>query len=141
MIRLRIEMEPRGQQRAGRTVRSDATGRPRIVTYTPELTRSAVNRIRAAWAESGSQKVPAGVPFRIVVIATAKRPSSHTKRDGSPSASWAAIPRRPDVDNILKLVLDALQPCCFADDAACSEATVVKMYGAENSVDVTISWN
>lgn len=85
-------------------------------------------------------RVPAGSTFSIVVEAVIKRPESHTRKDGSPTTAWAEAPRRPDVDNVLKLVLDALQPHCFADDALCREAATAKRYGSENRIDVTISW-
>lgn len=69
-----------------------------------------------------------------------RRPDSHTTRSGTATRAYREVPRRPDVDNILKLALDALQPDCFADDADCVEASVSKTYGEEDRLTVRIDW-
>lgn len=140
MIRLSVRTVPRGQERAGRVVRVDQTGRPRVLAYTPARTRAAVNEIRSEWIAAGRPQVPCGVPFTIRVDATMLRPQNHTRRDGTATRNYREVPRRPDVDNVLKLVLDALQPDCFADDSACQEATVRKQYGDHNALEIHINW-
>lgn len=139
-IRLRLHTVPRGQERARYRVMSTAGGRNLPVAYTPARTRAAAHEIRAEWVAAGRPRVPDGQHFRIVVEAIMQRPASHTRKDGSPGSAWLDVPRRPDVDNILKLVLDALQPDCFANDALCREATVAKRYGDKNRLDITIDW-
>jgi Holliday junction resolvase RusA-like endonuclease len=140
MIRIYVPTIPRGQERAGRVVRIDGSGRPRVLAYTPHKTRLAVNEIRNEWIRLGRQKVPDDKPFTIRVNATMLRPDSHTRRDGSATRNYRDVPRRPDVDNILKLVLDALQPDCFKDDSACQMATVCKQYGDHNALEILIEW-
>lgn len=110
------------------------------MTYTPQATRLAAAQIHTAWVAAGSERVPDGVAFRISVIATMRRPDSHTRKDGSPSSQYREVPVRPDIDNVLKLVLDALQPDCFANDAMCVEATISKRYGSEDSTSIQIEW-
>lgn len=140
MIRIYVPTIPRGQERAGRVIRIDASGRPRVLAYTPNRTRTAVNEIRDEWVRTGRPTVPDGTPFTIRVDATMLRPDSHTRRDGTATRNYREVPRRPDVDNILKLVLDALQPDCFKDDSACQTATVCKRYGDYNALDIRIEW-
>lgn len=139
MIRLAIQTRPRGQQRARHAARVWA-GRRVVTTYTPQPTRAAVSEIRNAWMAAGRERVPDGVPFRIRVDAQMRRPDSHARKDGSPTRAYREVPHRPDVDNILKLVMDALQPDCFADDAACVEAVVTKAYGASDLLLISIDW-
>ena len=69
-----------------------------------------------------------------------KRPVSHLRSNGTATRAYRETPRRPDVDNILKLVLDALQPDCFDDDWACAEAIVRKKYGTDEGLDISIVW-
>jgi Holliday junction resolvase RusA-like endonuclease len=138
-ISMRIEMVPTGQERAGRVVRVDNAGRARVFAFTQDKTRRAVDHIRHAWMEAGSPKVPDGVPFDVSVRAIKHRPGSHLRKGGAPSAAWREIPRTPDVDNILKLVLDALQPVCFPNDALCRTATVSKSYGDGDRIEVRIT--
>jgi Holliday junction resolvase RusA-like endonuclease len=141
MIRMTVPMRPRGQERARHAVRTTATGGRYAVTYTPQATRDAAARIRAAWVDAGAVCVPAGEAFTVEVVATTRRPDAHTLKTGAPSKAHRSHPRRPDVDNLLKLVLDALQPDCFADDALCVTATVAKGYGDEDSIAITIAWS
>lgn len=141
MIRLDVETRPKGQERARHAVRTDATGRRRVVTYTTAKTRAAADEIRAAWIAAGRPCVPDGAAFRVEVEAVMRRPASHTTSRGTPTRAYREIPRTPDVDNILKLALDALQPVCFADDSACIEARVTKRYAGEDRMIITIDWS
>lgn len=46
---------------------------------------------------------------------------------------------KPDVDNIAKIICDALNKVAFADDSAISDLTVKKRYGAPARVEVTLT--
>jgi Holliday junction resolvase RusA-like endonuclease len=133
-------MKPRGQERARHAVRQTFGGKRSVVTYTPPQTRAASAEIRAAWIEAGMPQVPDGVPFSINVEALMRRPASHHRKDGTPTSAYRQIPSMPDVDNILKLVLDALQPVCFVDDRACWAASVTKAYADEDRLLIDIDW-
>lgn len=129
-----------GQERARHAVRQTFGGLRAVVTYTPPRTRSAVAEIRDAWIAAGQPVVPDAVPFSIRVAALMRRPASHHRKDGTRTSAYREIPARPDVDNVLKLVLDALQPVCFADDRHCWAASVTKAYADEDRVLVEIDW-
>ena len=115
-------------------------GKRSVVTYTPPRTRAAVADLRAVWIEAGQPVVPDGVPFSIRVTALMRRPVSHHRKDGKRTGAYREIPGTPDVDNILKLVLDALQPVCFVDDRACWNASVSKAYAQEDRLLIEIDW-
>lgn len=79
---------------------------------------------------------PTGEPLSVVIDAVFVRPKSHTtKRGVKPDAP--ALPR-PDVDNIAKAVLDALQDV-MGDDTAVARLVVEKSYGTEARTTVRIS--
>lgn len=141
-LRLRVRMRPMGQERARHATRVSATGQRYAVTYTPPKTVAARRAILEEWISAGRPVVPDDAPFECEVVATWKRPASHLKRDGSLNLRGEAMPypRRPDVDNVLKLVLDALQPECIRDDDRCHAASIRKAYGDEDCLEIALRW-
>lgn len=98
-------------------------GRPRFgkggVVYTDKRTTSAEARVVIAWNEAGQPRLPDG-PVAFLVTQVVARPQTHWKRDGSLSAEGQRRPwpigRKPDFDNALKLLADALNGCAYRDD-------------------------
>lgn len=121
--------------------------RPRFDTrtgrvYTPSRTVIAEDLIRAAWRDAGEPRLPndAALMFRVEV--ELERPRSHLRRDGELSAAglrskWPT--RRPDVDNCLKLALDALNGVAFRDDKQVCEVFARRLWGpiAQTLIEVT----
>ena len=80
--------------------------------------------------------VEASEPVAVVIDAVFERPKSHMNKSGV-KATAPRIPR-PDVDNIAKAVLDALQTV-MGDDTNVSRLVVEKSYGTEARTTVRIS--
>jgi Holliday junction resolvase RusA-like endonuclease len=126
---------PRGKDRP-RFVR--ATGR----TYTPTQTRTAEDRVVGAWERAGSVRFDGPVTIRVEVVIA--RPGSHFRTNGALSkaglaATWPT--RKPDLDNHLKLVADALNGCAYKDDAQIVRAFVVRRWtnpGEGEHTDVSL---
>lgn len=77
-----------------------------------------------------------GEPLNVVIDAVFVRPKSHLRKGGvKPDAP--RLPR-PDVDNIAKAVLDALQDV-MGDDTHVARLVVEKSYGTEARTTVRIS--
>ena len=77
-----------------------------------------------------------GEPLNVVIDAVFVRPKSHMRKSGvKPDAP--RLPR-PDVDNIAKAVLDALQDV-MGDDTNVARLVVEKSYGTEARTTVRIS--
>lgn len=74
-------------------------------------------------------------PVDVVVLAQFERPRSHMTKRGV-KATAPALPR-PDVDNVAKAVLDALQPV-LGDDTIVGRLVVAKRYGEEGMTTVTV---
>lgn len=75
-------------------------------------------------------------PLSVVIDAVFARPKSHLRKSGlRPDAP--RLPR-PDVDNLAKAVLDALQDV-IGDDTNVSRLVVEKSYGQEARTTVRIS--
>jgi Holliday junction resolvase RusA-like endonuclease len=89
-----------------------------------------------AAAARGAGLTATGEPLNVVIDAVFERPKSHTKKSGvKPDAP--KLPR-PDVDNIAKAVLDALQDV-MGDDSLVGRLVVEKSYGQEARTTVRIS--
>ncbi len=119
-------------------------GRPRFVrqtgrTYTPEATLTYENLIRATAAEKMRGAAPTERPvdmvLRVLTPVTAGWPE--WKRAAA-LAGTVKPTGKPDADNVLKLVSDALNGIVFKDDAQVVTATLEKAYGAVPGLSVHI---
>ena len=123
-------------------------GRPRfcrvgkgVRTYTPPKTAEYEARVRAAFeAAHGGFRLPEGVPLRLSVMAVFSVPKSTSKRRAREMID-GKVPhtKKPDADNVLKAVADALAGVAFADDAAIVEMHIEKRYGSDPLTAVALS--
>lgn len=98
--------------------------RPRVThaghAYTPAETIAAEDRVRIAWKQAGSVRLPDGA-LALHVVVCHERPRGHYRRDGQRlNAEGRRHPlptRKPDGDNALKLIADSLSGLAFRDDA------------------------
>lgn len=109
---------PQGKARA-RTVRSRYG---RSTTYTPHKTVAYESQIRIAFMHaSGCKNEPPfgqGIPVRIEIQAFYKPPIRTTKKEYARIQAGLKFPtRKPDTDNIIKAVCDALNRFAYHDDA------------------------
>jgi Holliday junction resolvase RusA-like endonuclease len=108
--------------------------RPRFDTrtgraFTPKRTVLAEGRVHDAWVNAGCPRVDGPVLLTVDVVLA--RPAAHFRADGTFSAAGrrsAAPTKKPDWDNIAKLVGDALNGCAYRDDADVVRAVVTKRW-------------
>jgi len=93
-------------------------------------------RQAVALAARAAGVVEADGPVSVIVDAVFARPKSHLTKSGV-KASAPALPR-PDVDNLGKAVLDALQEV-MGDDTNVSRLLVEKSWGTEGRTTVRIT--
>lgn len=118
--------------------------------YTPKATTDAEAAVWSAYEGESLRKygrvvrAPAHVPVRVEVTAYDGLPKSRSR-----SVAFEAFACKPDVDNILKLVLDGLNPHrglrtgAWADDAQVTSVAVDKrgrFRGGDRRTEVTIIW-
>lgn len=89
--------------------------------------------IAAAAKEAGVEET--SEPISVTIDAVFVRPKSHMRKSGVRSDA-PKLPR-PDVDNIAKAVLDALQDV-IGDDTSVRRLTVEKMYGDDARTTIKI---
>jgi Holliday junction resolvase RusA-like endonuclease len=117
--------------------------RPRVSTrggfaraYVPAKHPVHAYRQALAAAAVAAGLSEAGEPLNVVIDAVFERPKSHLRKGGV-RADAPRLPR-PDVDNIAKAVLDALQDV-MGDDSLVARLVVEKSYGQEARTTVRIS--
>ena len=110
-------------------------GRPRFTraghTYTPAITALAEKRVAAIASNAmiDAQRKPCIGRCSVHIIATWPIPKSWPKTRQAAALSNAEIPGKPDLDNIAKLILDALNGVVYEDDVQVCMLTVTKLYG------------
>jgi Holliday junction resolvase RusA-like endonuclease len=117
--------------------------RPRVSTvggfgraYVPKTHPVHAYRQAVAAAARAAGLTDTGEPLNVVIDAVFGRPKSHLTKSGV-RASAPTLPR-PDVDNISKAVLDALQDV-MGDDTNVSRLVIEKSYGPEGRTTVRVS--
>ena len=117
--------------------------RPRVSTrwgfaraYVPATHPVHAYRQSLAAAARDAGLSETGEPLNVVIDAVFRRPKSHMRKSGV-KADAPRLPR-PDVDNIAKAVLDALQDV-MGDDSLVARLVVEKSYGQEARTTVRIS--
>lgn len=117
-------------------------GRPRfyrrgkgVGTYTPDKTLEYEQRIQMAFMQAwhGIDPPPAfpeGVAVKMQILATFGIPKSASKKKATEMLEGSIRPlKKPDADNIAKIVADALNGIAYKDDTQLVEIEVRKIYG------------
>lgn len=112
-------------------------GRPRFTrygrTYTDDKTESYECLVRNAFRESDGKYSTEPIKARITAVYGLNNGDYCLKgvnASGRRKLSGETKPtKKPDCDNIAKIVLDALNGVAYRDDSQIYELTVVKVYG------------
>lgn len=107
--------------------------RPRVlkngITYTPKETTSYENYIRHCYIEKFGAIEPTENPVSITIRAYFEIPSSVSTKKKIEMANGVTKPtKKPDIDNVLKIVLDGLNGIAFKDDKQVVCAIIQKFY-------------
>lgn len=128
MIEFTIEGKPQGKQR------------PRFArghTYTPKKTKEYEELV--AWSAKEVCDSPIAEPCTIGVGAVFEVPKSYSKVKREACLRGEIVPKYPDVDNILKIVMDSCNGIAYLDDSQIYSACVNKEYGEKAHVHVIIT--
>lgn len=107
---------PKGRPRSTRTGRH----------YTPTKTREAEANVVAAWtSQTGGTWTPHDGPVELTIYAFFAVPKSWSKKRRNAAAFHTS---RPDLDNLVKLIKDALNGHAYVDDSAVVKMTASKNY-------------
>lgn len=118
--------------------------RPRVAgghAYTPAATRAYEEKVRLCWRTSRNAAFGPEVPVAALIAVYHAIPASASRKDRENMASNIVLPmKKPDADNVAKIVLDALNGLAYADDKQVVRLEVIKRYTTgEPYVQVTLS--
>lgn len=119
-----------------------AKGRPRMTraghAYTPAKTVSYENLVKTIYIEKCYGKFLEG-PLEMRVCAYFTIPkSAGKKKKGDMLRGLIRPTKRPDIDNLFKIIADSLNKIAYDDDSQVVTATVEKMYAEQARVEVVI---
>ncbi len=124
-------------------------GRPRVSrrgmyvhTYTPEKTRAFEEAIRFEFMASNCEQMPVyprEKSLKAEVTIGVSIPQSYSKKKQALCRDRVLAPsKKPDIDNVLKSIFDALNGYCYEDDVQIVKVIAEKRYAEDPFVEVII---
>lgn len=136
-VMFQVPGKPQGKARA-RTVRNSKTGGS--FSYTPENTVLYENLVKAMYInQARGARFEKDKPVAVSIVARFLPPASASKKKQRQMLDGDILPlKKPDIDNIVKTILDALNGVAYQDDTQVASVTAVKTYSAIECVDVVL---
>jgi len=121
-----------------------AKGRPYVThthTFTPKGTMLYENYVKTLWLnDNGCYNNYVG-PIRLSLRAYFQIPKSASKKKQEQMLYNKILPtKRPDLDNVIKIVKDALNGIAWHDDSQVVDLHGSKSYSYEPRVEVTVDY-
>lgn len=119
-------------------------GRPRVntataIAYTPARTKEYEDLIKQYFIIKYRGTKPLEGRLSVTIKAYFAIPKNTTKlKIGEMLSNTISPVKKPDIDNIAKIVLDALNKLAFKDDNQITKLNVEKMYSEEEKVLILI---
>lgn len=129
---------PAAKGRPRASARIGADGEPFVTMHTPTETRDAERAIRAAFKRKYPRHVPWSGPIMLNFTAVFAIPQAFNgKLRALARAGELYVTKKPDKDNIEKLIVDALNLVAFHDDAQIIGGGV-KLYGERPRIEFSL---
>lgn len=134
-IKFSVPGQPFGKQRPG-----FSRAGQHVKTYTPDKTVSYENLVKLMYQQEAKGKMfgkDAALDVRIIAYYEIPKSTSKKKRKAMLEHRLRPV-KKPDWDNIGKIVCDSLNKVAYHDDSAVVDAQVRKFYSEQPRVDVII---
>ena len=133
-IHFQVEGDPKGK---GRPRFSRVGNFTKVYTDKQTLTYEAMIATFAKQAMGGSE--PLKTPVSVFLHVRLPIPQSYSKKRREACLNGLEMPcKKPDIDNIAKTYLDAMNGVIFVDDTQVIDLHVKKLYSAVAGVDVMV---
>jgi Holliday junction resolvase RusA-like endonuclease len=133
-IHFQVEGDPKGK---GRPRFSRVGNFTKVYTDKQTLTYEAMIATFAKQAMGGTE--PLKTPVSVFLYVRLPIPQSYPKKRKEACLNGSELPcKKPDIDNIAKTYLDAMNGVIFVDDTQVIDLHVKKVYAAEAGVDVMV---
>ena len=122
--------------------KAQAKQRPRIGrngAYTPQKTKNYENWIKTIFIQNYPVMKPLETPLRVSIVLNVEIPTSISKKKQIEMINGSILPtKKPDVDNVAKSILDALNGLAYRDDKQIIYLQVTKRYAGFSNAEVLI---
>ena len=117
-------------------------GRPRFTktghTYTPDKTANYENLIASEARRVMAGRAALEIPVAIEIEVFFAPPASWSKKKFADALDRAHV-SKPDLDNVVKLALDALNGIVFKDDSQVYSITASKFYSGLSRLEIKVT--
>lgn len=119
-------------------------GRPRVntttaIAYTPAKTKEYEELVKQYFFIKYRRINPLEGRIKINITAYFSVPKNTSKKQEENMLNNAISPtKKPDIDNIAKIILDALNKLAFKDDNQITKLEIEKKYGTEEKISVKV---
>jgi Holliday junction resolvase RusA-like endonuclease len=125
------------------SVEGDPVGkqRPRFSrgrTYTPKKTVDYETIIASKASQAMGSSEPLQTPVAIFIWISHAIPASYSKKRKEACLNGLDWPKKPDLDNVAKVFLDAMNGIVYKDDVQVVKLRVSKRYDIDSRVDVLV---
>lgn len=134
-IEFTVSGEPMGKQRPKFSRRGSY-----VHTYTPDKTVSYENLVKLEYKrQCGNNSFPKGTEIKMHIEAYFSIPKSISKKKSVQMLDKYIRPtKKPDADNIIKIIADSLNGIAYYDDSQIVSCKCDKYYGSQPCVIVSI---
>lgn len=102
--------------------------------YTPTKTSTFEEKVKWAFKSKYNIETELSIkPFKAKITAIFEPPKSYSKKKKE-ELLYSEYTKKPDTDNIAKIILDSLNGLVYKDDKQISDLTIIKQYGNENKI-------
>lgn len=135
MVTFHVPGKPQGKARA-KTFHTNGITR----TVTPDRTVLYENLIKDRYLqEANGFYLESGTPVTLRIVARFLPPKSKSKKIQKSMFDGEVLPlKKPDMDNIVKVVADALNGVAYHDDTQIAFVVAKKAYSAMEGLDITV---
>jgi len=110
-----------------------------VSTYTPTKTRDYETVIKEAAQKAMGSNAVLETPVTVAIYITVPIPASYSKKRTEACLKDIERPiKKPDIDNIAKCFLDAMNEIVYKDDTQVLTLHVTKVYGTVGMVEVMV---
>ncbi len=135
MIQFEVPGIPQGKQRVRVTQRGGYS-----VAYTPKNTVNYENLIEVCYKTQCKDKFFAEEPLVMTITAIYPIPKSMSKKRKEMALKCVLRPTtKPDIDNVIKVVCDALNKVAYSDDSHIVCMSIAKYYGIEPKLMINLA--
>jgi len=134
MVTYQVEGNPVGKGRPKFARRGNF-----VSTYTPTKTRDYEDLIKDAARKAMGSNELLETPVTVAIYITVPIPQSYSKKRTEACLSGSERPiKKPDIDNVAKCFLDAMNEVVYKDDTQVLTLHIAKVYGTVGMVEVMV---